>query len=109
MKKTLQKHKDLIKLAETQQELGKPIRYSVGFLSTKTPDTEEADVYEVSITNDPVSVFPIFTSAPFAMANVNKKKPSFRWSGPSNSIRSGNTVSVHIQTVPNSCITQFIL
>lgn len=54
MKQTLTKHKDLISMAETQQELGKPVRYSVGFLSTKTKDVDEADVYEVSITNDPV-------------------------------------------------------
>lgn len=54
MKQTLQKHKDLIGMAETQQELGKPIRYSVGFLSTNLENKSEADVYEVSITNDPV-------------------------------------------------------
>jgi len=50
MKQTLKKHKDLISMAETQQKMGKPIRYSVGFLATD----KDADVYEVSITNDPV-------------------------------------------------------
>ena len=54
MKQTLKKHKDLIKLAQTQQELGKPIGYSVGFLATKCDKVDEADVYEVSVTNDPV-------------------------------------------------------
>lgn len=54
MKQTLKKHKDLINLAETQQDLGSPISYSVGFLGTKTAKVDEADVYEVSVTNDPV-------------------------------------------------------
>jgi len=51
MKQDLQKHKDLITLAEKQQEMEKPIRYSIAF--TSHPKTS-AEVYELAITNDPV-------------------------------------------------------
>ena len=52
MRQDLQKHKDLIGLAQTQQKLGKPIGYSVGFLDSDSKET--AEIYEVSVTNKPV-------------------------------------------------------
>jgi hypothetical protein len=54
MKQTLQRHKDLIKLAKKQQDIGKPIRYSVAFERIPKGDDFEAEVWEVAVTNNPV-------------------------------------------------------
>lgn len=54
MKQSLQQHRDLIDLAKKQQELGKPIRYSVAFERVNGKDGVEAEVWEIAVTNNPV-------------------------------------------------------